>query len=89
MILPAAPSSVYNPAYVDAWGASILKDDSGIYHMWVSVTDNNCDIQYWARNSLVVHATSSSPTGPYVYQDDARMCSLSESNGEYAVCGGS
>ena len=71
MILPAAPSSVYNPAYVDAWGASILKDDSGIYHMWVSVTDNNCDIQYWARNSLVVHATSSSPTGPYVYQDDA------------------
>ena len=71
IILPANSNSGYRPASTDAWGASVLKDDSGIYHMWVSVVENNCDIQYWARNSKVVHATSSTPQGPYAYESEA------------------
>ena len=70
-VLPTAPSTRYNPSHTDAWGASILKDDEGIYHMWVSIIDQNCDIQYWARNAKVIHATSSSPGGPFTYQSDA------------------
>ena len=70
-VLPAAPTSGYRPSNTDAWGASILKDDDGLYHMWVSVIDHNCDIEYWARNSKVIHATSSNPEGPYSYQAEA------------------
>lgn len=70
-ILPAEPNSGYQPSNTDSWGASVLKDDSGIYHMWVSVVENNCDIEYWARNSKVIHATSSTPEGPYTYQAEA------------------
>ncbi len=70
-VLPATPNTGYRPSNTDSWGASIIKDDLGTYHMWVSVIDNNCDIQYWARNSKVIHATSLNPEGPYVYQDDA------------------
>lgn len=55
----------------DSWGASVLKDDNGIYHMWVSVMANNCSIEYWSRNSYVIHATSTKPEGPYTYVDDA------------------
>lgn len=70
-VLPAEPNTGYRPENTDSWGASILIDDDGIYHMWVSIIDNNCDIQYWARNSKVIHATSSNPEGPYTYQEDA------------------
>ena len=38
IILPANSNSGYRPGSTDAWGASVLKDDSGIYHMWVSVS---------------------------------------------------
>jgi len=71
IILQASPNSGYRPNSTDAWGASVLKDDLGIYHMWVSVVENNCDIQYWARNSKVVHATSLTPQGPYTYESEA------------------
>jgi len=70
-IFPAQPNCGYQPSNTDSWGASILKDDSGVYHMWVSIVDNNCDIEYWARNSKVIHATSSTPEGPYTIQGDA------------------
>lgn len=71
ILLPANPNNGYRPDNTDAWGASILKDDVGIYHMWVSVVENNCDIQYWARNSKIIHAISSSPQGPYTYEGEA------------------
>ena len=62
----------FAPLQTDAWGAAVLKDEAtGIYHMWVSVIDGNCDIEYWARNSKVVHATSNSPAGPYAVVGDA------------------
>ena len=70
LVLSANSNSGYRPINSDAWGASVLKDDLGIYHMWVSVIDNNCDIQYWATNSKIIHATSLTPQGPYIYKSD-------------------
>jgi hypothetical protein len=68
---PAAPNSGYRPNFSDAWGGAVLKDDqTGVYHMWVSVMANYCDISYWARNSKIIHATSLNPAGPYIYQDE-------------------
>jgi len=55
----------------DSWGASVLRDDDGLYHMWVSVMANNAGIEYWPANSYVVHATSRKPEGPYTYVADA------------------
>lgn len=72
-----APNTGFRPTtgdafpWGDAWGASILKDDDGTYHMWVSVMANDADITYWSRNSYVVYATSQNPEGPYTYVADA------------------
>ena len=55
----------------DSWGASVLRGDDGLYHMWVSVVANNAKIEYWPVNSYVIHATSTKPEGPYKYVADA------------------
>jgi hypothetical protein len=55
----------------DSWGAAVIRDDDGLYHMWVSVMANNASIEYWAVNSYVVHAVSRNPEGPYTYVSDA------------------
>lgn len=71
-VRPASPGTGFAPVQTDAWGAAVLKDEAtGLYHMWVSVIDAHCDIEYWARNSKVVHATSSTPQGPYTAVGDA------------------
>ena len=71
-VRPAVPGTGFAPTQTDAWGAAVLKDEAtGLYHMWVSVIDGHCDIEYWARNSKVVHATSPSPAGPYTAVEDA------------------
>ncbi len=69
---PAQVNSGYRPEGFDSWGAAVLLDEeTGLYHMWVSQIANHCDITYWARNSMTVHATSVSPDGPFTYVDDA------------------
>jgi hypothetical protein len=55
----------------DAWGASVLRGDDGLYHMWVSVMANNASMEYWPVNSYVIHATSTNAEGPYEYVADA------------------
>lgn len=68
----AQPDGGYRPVQTDAWGAAILYDDeTALYHMWVSEIANHCDIQFWARNSKTVHATSTTPEGPYTFESVA------------------
>ena len=53
-----------------AWGSTIVRDDTGIYHMYVEVV---CRFFTWMHiaGSVVVHATSSNLQGPYSYSDIA------------------
>ena len=59
----------YRPSNTYTWGGAVMKDDTDTYHMWVSEIANNCHIDKWARNSMTVHATSSSADGPYTKVD--------------------
>ena len=67
-VLPFPPYiCLYNRS---SWGGSMTKDDSGMYHMFVSEWVNNCGIAYWTPNSRIVRATASSPTGPFIIQQE-------------------
>jgi len=56
-------------ANTSSWGGSVLQDDDGVYHMWASEMVNHCGLDSWRSNSRVVHATSSTPEGPFSRHD--------------------
>ena len=48
------------------WCASTLRDDStGAYHAIFSLFAGGCGLNSWVANSQLMHATASSPTGPF------------------------
>lgn len=54
------------------WGSSVLKGDDGLYHMYASRWPNNLPFHPgWMVASEVVHATATTPEGPYTYHDVA------------------
>lgn len=53
-----------------SWGASIVRDDAGLWHLFVESTCRVRAIMHIA-GSVVVHATSSSLEGPYTFSDVA------------------
>ncbi len=65
------PTASDGAPWGDSWGASVLRDDDGLYHMWVSVMACDAGIEYWPVNSYVVHATSREPEGPYAFVAEA------------------
>eukprot|EP01061_Rhynchopus_euleeides_P009991 TRINITY_DN19312_c0_g1_i1.p1 TRINITY_DN19312_c0_g1~~TRINITY_DN19312_c0_g1_i1.p1 ORF type:complete len:506 (+),score=67.49 TRINITY_DN19312_c0_g1_i1:125-1519(+) len=58
-----------NGANLTSWGGPMLKDGNGTYHMWASQMLNHCGMSSWGGNSQVIHATSSTPLGPYTMKD--------------------
>ena len=49
------------------WGGSILKDEAGLYHLFVVEYMNHCPMTYgtWTSQSSVRHATARSASGPW------------------------
>ena len=47
------------------WGGSVLKGDDNLYHMFVTKFLNNCGLSSWEYNSVIVHAVSKHPLGPF------------------------
>lgn len=75
-LLPAHRSALYPPGGHATslpstrpfpWGGSILKDDAGIYHLFVVEYMNQCPMTYgtWTFQSSVRHAVSKSLAGPW------------------------
>ena len=68
-----------------SWGGNALPDESGTYHLFTSAmssgTNHNahasdlspgpCGIGSWESDSLIIHAVSSSPLGPFKLADVA------------------
>ena len=53
---------------VGASGSSIGGDAGGSeyeYHMFASTFVNGCNVWEWMSNSIITHAVSKSPLGPY------------------------
>jgi len=53
------------------WGGSVVRDDAGLYHMYVSRWPRAEGHRAWVTHSEVVHATAATPTGPYEFQSIA------------------
>lgn len=54
------------------WGSSIVKDETGKYHMFVSRFPKTLPFHPgWMVASEIVHATSDTPQGPYKFSDVA------------------
>ena len=52
------------------WGGTVLYDnETGTWHMWAAEMLHHCGIHRWVTNSVVSHATSTSPDGTYTRQD--------------------
>lgn len=43
------------------------------YHMFASTFVNGCNVWEWTSNSIITHAVSKSPLGPYEQRENAHM----------------
>ena len=46
-----------------------MLSEKGVWHMWAARMANYCGIGQWEANSMIVHATSADPLGPYIEQE--------------------
>ena len=56
---------------ISSWGGGVVRDDDGLYHMWVSEFVDGCGLAAWKNNSRIAHATAKYPTGPFARHDVA------------------
>lgn len=73
--LPVSRSSVMERDDYYTWGASPIKGDDGKYHVFYSRWKKDKGFLAWLTHSEVAHATSSSPVGPFEFQDVALTAS--------------
>eukprot|EP00041_Stephanoeca_diplocostata_P009184 m.139695 g.139695 ORF g.139695 m.139695 type:complete len:371 (-) comp17638_c0_seq1:179-1291(-) len=53
------------------WGGSVVQDDDGLYHMFSAIMADRCSLSVWTFKSMVIHSTSTTPTGPFTKVDVA------------------
>jgi len=74
-LLPLDETKVVNGVYKPkkhrtSWGANVLQSsEDHLYHMFVAEMKSNCTLTSWIPNSQIVHATSTTLDGPYVYKN--------------------
>ena len=56
------------------WGASVLKDTDGKYHMFYSRWPKKYGFLSWLTHSEIAHAVADNPDGPYHYVETALSC---------------
>eukprot|EP01048_Picozoa_sp_COSAG05_P006789 COSAG05_NODE_458_length_9621_cov_5.309914_1_plen_659_part_00 len=75
-LLDFAPSEHHTAYDVDgntsSWGGSAALDPAdGKWHGFFSEFAGHCGVNSWLTNSMIVHAVSEQPQGPYIRQDVA------------------
>lgn len=65
-----SPKSVFKNDSLSIWGGSLVKDEDGVYHMFYSRWPKNIGWE-WVNYSVVAHAVSNSPFGPFEHKDVA------------------
>lgn len=53
------------------WGASVIKGDDGLYHMFYSRWKTDYGFNAWVTHSEIAHATADKPGGPFKFVDVA------------------
>jgi len=62
-------SNGYRNASGASWGGSVIRADDGSYHMFVSFMDKDCSLASWKFNSVIHHAVSQNPDGPFTFKE--------------------
>jgi hypothetical protein len=67
---PAPPPTLqaFNKATNSSWGGSVISDDAGTWHMFLSVFADNAGLKSWQSKSEIVHAVADSPGGVFTPQ---------------------
>ena len=74
-LLPLSPERAEQGAYRPdgkrtSWGANVLRsEEDGLYHMFVAEMKGECTLTSWIPNSQVVHATATTPRGPFTFKE--------------------
>lgn len=66
---PLSSENIFKTDGYYNWGASIIKDSKGKYHLFYSRWKRKYTFYGWLTHSEVAHATSKSPAGPWKYQE--------------------
>ena len=72
---------------VSTWGGPVVRSkQDGLYHMYASTFVNGCNVWEWVSNSIITHAVSQAPLGPYVQKDCAmHTCAPEAHEGSVAL----
>lgn len=65
-----SPKSVFESDTMSIWGGSLIKGEDGLYHMFYSQWPKKIGWE-WVNYSVISHAVSESPFGPFKHKDDA------------------
>lgn len=52
------------------WGASVIRDNSGLYHIFASRWPTDCSFKSWLTASSIVRGTATSPEGPFTIEEE-------------------
>jgi len=71
-VLPTPADNGYNVPGTASWGGNAIYDPATkLYHGFFSEFVLHCGLRSWGCNSRIVHATASTPVGPYAFSDEA------------------
>lgn len=71
-VLPAPKNGGYRQEHTSSWGGNAIYDsDTKVYHGFFSEFVHNCGLWTWGTNSRIIHSTSTTAIGPYVFHDEA------------------
>lgn len=62
--------SIFENDTMSIWGGSLVKGDDDLYHMFYAKWPKNIGWE-WVNYSIISHAVSDSPFGPFTHKDDA------------------
>ena len=71
MMRPVPATAVLKEPGYYVWGASMVKDDKGVYHVYYARWKKEYGFRSWVTKSEIAHATGPSPSGPWTYSDVA------------------
>ncbi|MDO6809679.1 glycoside hydrolase family protein [Zobellia galactanivorans] len=63
-----SPKSIFRNDSLSIWGGSMVKGEDGLFHMFYSQWPKNIGWE-WVNYSVIAHAVSESPFGPFRHKD--------------------
>ncbi len=75
LIQPVPKSSIFAEDGYYVWGASVIKGDDGLYHMFYSRWKEEYGFNAWVTHSEIAHATSEKPGGCFIFRFNALILS--------------